>query len=309
MEERDLIIIGAGPAGLSAGIYAVRNRLNTLVLEQAAPGGLIAEAAMVENYPGFPGIKGMELAEIFRKHAEKLGVEIKQFEEVVEVNKNEFFKVKTSSSEYLARAIIIATGERHAELNVPGEEEYKGRGVSYCATCDAPFFKDKRVVVAGNGRGAVMSALLLADVAREVKLIAKEKRVISEEVLKEKLKNSRVEVLLSTEVREILGDGVVKGIKVYDREEKREYEIPTDGVFVYAYVWKKPNIAFLRNLRVRVDDKGHIMVNEKQETNVEGLYAAGDVTSFPIKQVVVAAAQGAIAALSAYKYIKGLRIK
>ncbi len=303
----DLIIIGGGPAGLSAGIYAVRNRLKTLVLEQALPGGLIAEASLVENYPGFLEIKGMELAEIFRKHAEKIGVEIKQFEEVLLIEKNEIFKVKTNNSEYLARAIIIATGERHAELNVPGEAELKGRGVSYCATCDAPLYRNKRAVVVGNGRAAVMSALLLSDIASEVKLIVKEKKIISEEVLKEKLKNSRANVLLSTEVREIFGDSVVKGIKVYDREKKQEYKIDTDGVFVYAFIWKKPNVAFLRNLNVSLDDKGHIITNERQETNIKGLFAAGDVTSLPVKQVVVAAAQGCVAALSAYEHIKGLR--
>lgn len=303
----DLIIIGGGPAGLSAGIYAVRNRLKTLVLEQALPGGLIAEASLVENYPGFLEIKGMELAEIFRKHAEKIGVEIKQFEEVIVVEKNEIFKVKTNNSEYLAKAVIIATGERHAELNVPGEAELKGRGVSYCATCDAPLYRNKRAVVVGNGRAAVTSALLLTDIASEVKLIVKEKKIISEEVLKEKLKNSRANVLLSTEVREIFGDSVVKGIKVYDREKKQEYNIDTDGVFVYAFVWKKPNVAFLKNLNVSLDDRGHIITNERQETNIKGLLAAGDVTSFPVKQVVVAAAQGCIAALSAYEYIKGLR--
>ncbi|MBI5253470.1 MAG: FAD-dependent oxidoreductase [Euryarchaeota archaeon] len=307
MEEKDLIIIGGGPAGLSAGIYAVRNRLKTLVLEQALPGGLIAEASLVENYPGFLEIKGMELAEIFRKHAEKIGVEIKQFEEVLQIEKNEIFKVKTNNSEYLAKAVIIATGERHAELNVPGEAELKGKGVSYCATCDAPLFKNKKAVVVGNGRAAVMSALLLADIASEVKLIVKEKKIISEEVLKEKLKNSRANVLLSTEVREIFGDSVVKGIKVYDREKKQEYNIDADGVFVYAFVWKKPNVGFLKNLNVGLDDRGHIITNERQETNVKGLFAAGDVTSFPVKQVVVAAAQGCIAALSAYEHIKGLR--
>lgn len=308
MEEKDLIIVGGGPAGLSAGIYAVRNRLKTLVLEQALPGGLIAEASLVENYPGFLEIKGMELAEIFRKHAEKTGVKIKQFEGVLQVEKNEIFKVKTNNSEYLAKAVIIATGERHAELNVPGEAGLKGRGVSYCATCDAPLFKNKRAVVVGNGRAAVMSALLLGDIASEVKLIAKEKKIISEEVLKERLKNSKVEVLLNIEVKEIVGDSVVRGVKVYDREKKQEYKIDTDGVFVYAFVWKKPNIAFLENLKVKVDNRGHIITNEKQETNVKGLFAAGDVTSFPVKQVVVAAAQGCIAALSAYEHVKGLHI-
>lgn len=303
----DLIIVGAGPAGLSAGIYAVRNRLKTLVLEQALPGGLIAEAGLVENYPGFPSLKGMELAESFRKHAERIGVEIKHFEEVLQVEKNEIFKVKTSGGEYLARAVIIATGERHAELNVPGEAELKGRGVSYCATCDAPLYRNKKAVVVGNGRAAVASALLLSDLASEVKLIAKERKIISEEVLKERLKNSKVEVLLSTEVREIFGDGAVKGIRVYDRERKQEYNINTDGVFVYAFVWKKPNIAFIKNLKINLDERGHIIVNGRQETNIKGLFAAGDVTSFPVKQVVVAAAQGCVAALSAYEYIKGLR--
>ncbi len=303
----DLIIVGAGPAGLSAGIYAVRHRLKTLVIEQALPGGLIAEAHLVENYPGFSSIKGMELAESFKAHAEKAGVEIKNFEEVVQIEKNEIFKVKTGSSEYLVKAVIVATGERHAELNVPGEAGLKGKGVSYCATCDAPLFKNKRAVVVGNGRAAVMSALLLADMASEVKLIAKEKKIISEEVLKERLKNSRVEVLLSTEVKEIFGKDVVEGIKVYDRERKQEYNINTDGVFVYAFVWKKPNISFLKNLNINLDERGHIIVNEKQETNVKGLFAAGDVTSFPVKQAVVAAAQGCIAALSAYEHIKGLK--
>ncbi len=305
MEEKELIIIGAGPAGLTAGIYAVRSELKTLVIESKLPGGQIATAGEVENYPGFPeGILGMELAEKMKQHAENAGVEIKSLKEVNKIEKNNKLKIHTSDETYAANAIIIATGLEHRKLGIPGEKEYAGRGVSYCFTCDGPLYKGRKVVVAGGGTGAVQAALYLSDIAEETTIISKSDKIRSAEtIMITRLEKSTVKTMVKTKPIKIVGDQFVEGITVMELENNQEKLIKTDGIFVE--IGKKPNTKFLDGLGIKLV-KGYIEVDDNLATNIPGVFAAGDVTTNKVKQLGVAVAQGTVAALSAYDYIKSL---
>jgi len=304
-EEKDLIIIGAGPAGLTAGIYGVRSELDTIVIESKLPGGQIATAGEVENYPGFPnGILGMELAEKMRQHAENAGVEIKSLKEVNKIEKNNKLKIHTSDESYTSNAVIIATGLEHRKLGIPGEKEYAGRGTSYCFTCDGPLYKGKKIVVVGGGTGAVQAALYLSDIAEETTIVTKSNQIrTAESIMKTRLEKSQIKVLLKTQPKEILGDQFVTGLKVESLENNKEKLVKTDGIFVE--IGKKPNTKFLETLGVNLV-KGYIKVDNNLATNIPGVYAAGDVTTNKVKQLGVAVAQGTVAALSAYNYIKSL---
>ncbi len=308
MEEKDLIVIGAGPAGLTAGMYAARSGIDTLVIEKVVPGGQMATAHDIKNYPGFPeGIGGMELAELMKTHAENLGTEIKNIDEVKKVEKDaDKFIVTTSQEKYTAKVVIIATGLYRKKLGVPGEKEFRGKGVSYCATCDGPFFKDRRTIVIGSGTHAVSEALYLTDIAGEIKLVMKRDHpIITDKDTEDQLKKSKVELVTGTEVLEILGDEMAGGIKVKDIKTGTERAIETDGIFIET--GRLPNIALLEGLDVKTDEKGYIITNDLQETNIKGLYAAGDVIVGKVKQVGTAVGQGSIAALSARDYIKSLK--
>ena len=308
MEEKDLIVIGAGPAGLTAGMYAARAGMDTLVIEKVVPGGQMATAHNIKNYPGFPeGIGGMELAELMKVHAENLGTDIKNLDEVKKVEKDgDDFKVTTSQGQYKAKAVIIATGLYRKKLGVPGEKEFRGKGVSYCATCDGPFFKDRGTVVIGSGTHAVSEAIYLSDIAGEVKLVMKRDHpIITQKDTENQLKESKVELVPGTEVLEILGEEMASGIRVKDISTNEERTIETDGIFIET--GRLPNIALLEGMDVKTDEKGYIITDEKQETNVKGLYAAGDVCKGKVKQVGTAVGQGSIAALSARDYIKSMK--
>ena len=308
MEEKDLIVIGAGPAGLTAGLYAAWSGFDALVIETLVPGGQMATAHKIKNYPGFPeGIGGMELAELMKTHAENLGSNIKNLDEVKKVEKTgDDFVITTSQGQYKAKAVIIATGLYRKKLGVPGEKEFKGMGVSYCATCDGPFFKDRRTVVIGSGTHAVSEAIYLADIAGEVKLIMKRDHpIIADKDTERQLKDSKIELVTGTEVLEILGSEMASGIKIKDIETGAERTLEADGIFIEA--GRLPNIALLEGLDVKTDEKGYIITNEKQETNIKGLYAAGDVIAGKVKQVGTAVGQGTLAALSARDYIKSMK--
>ena len=308
MEEKDLIVIGAGPAGLTAGLYAAWSGFDALVIETLVPGGQMATAHKIKNYPGFPeGIGGMELAELMKTHAENLGSNIKNLDEVKKVEKEaDDFVITTSQGQYKAKAVIIATGLYRKKLGVPGEKEFKGMGVSYCATCDGPFFKDRRTVVIGSGTHAVSEAIYLADIAGEVKLIMKRDHpIIADKDTERQLKDSKIELMTGTEVLEILGSEMASGIKVKDIETGAERTLEADGIFIEA--GRLPNIALLEGIDVKTDEKGYIITNEKQETNIKGLYAAGDVIAGKVKQVGTAVGQGTLAALSARDYIKSMK--
>lgn len=303
MEQWDLIIIGAGSAGLSAGVYGARSGLKTLILEKYAPGGATIESPLIENYPGFISVSGQDLIDKMVTHATKFGVKINQVEPVIELNlKEEIKSIKTTKATYEASAIIITTGCHHRELGVPGEKEYVGKGVSYCALCDGAFFKEKKVIVVGGGNNAATSGLILVHLGAKVKLAHRRDQLRAEEILVEDLQKSNVEFLWNTEVKEIKGDKTVRTVIVIDNKTGEQKEIEVDGVFVQ--VGETPNSDFAKNAGVNVDDYGYIVVDARQKTNIPGVYAAGDVTTNPVKQIGTAVGQGIVAATDAFGYIR-----
>ena len=303
MEHWDLIIIGAGPAGLTAGIYGVRSGLKTLILEEKTPGGAAAESPLIENYPGFPSISGQELVNKMVEQCKKFEVPINQMERVVELDiKGEKKVVKTERTAYTASAVIIASGCRHQELGALGESEFRGRGVSYCAVCDGAFFKGKRVIVIGGGNSAAVSAIYLSNLASEVKLAHRRDRLRADETLVKDLQERGVEILWNTELKEIKGDSKVKSVRLFDNKKGKTKEMEIDGVFVQ--VGEIPNSQIAKEAGVKVDDGGYIIVDGRQRTNIEGVYAAGDVTSGPVKQVGAAVGQAILAAMDAFAHVK-----
>lgn len=303
--NRELIIVGAGPAGLTAGIHAIRKLLDALVFEAKIPGGQTAEAALVENYPGFPdGIMGIELMKKMTEQAQKMDVPIHTLEEVTELDLESDRKiVKTVKNNYTADAVILATGCRPRKLGVRGERKFLGKGISYCATCDGYFFKDLTVTVVGSGILAVKGALYLSELASEVKLIHKRGELLGEQIMLDRLAHSKVERFPLHVASEIIGKDVVTGIRIVNVDTNEEKSVKTDGVFVL--IGNIPNTDFAKRAGVKCDKHGYIEVNPfTMKTNVPGVFAAGDVTQTPIKQVTVAVGQGAIAALSAYNYIR-----
>ncbi len=304
MEEFDLIIIGAGPAGLAAGIYAVRSGLKALVIEEKIAGGTAGDAPIIENYPGFERISGAELVQKFASQCRNLGAIIHEFEKAVSLDlKGEKKLVKTDKGVYEAKAVIIASGTSYAELGVPGEKEFKGRGVSHCGICDGPLFKGKRVLIVGGGNSAVSTALYLAELASEVKVVHRRETFRAEEArVKALLEKGNVEVLWNTEVREIRGGKIVEEAVIYNSRTGEVKVLPVDGVFIQ--VGEAPNSKLAKEAGVEVDEHGYIVVDIRQRTNISGVYAAGDVTNYPVKQVGTAVGQGITAALEAYGYVR-----
>jgi thioredoxin reductase (NADPH) len=304
MESWELIIIGAGAAGLAAGIYGVRSGLKTLILEEKLAGGTTAEAPLVENYLGFESINGMELSQKMVAHAQRTGVKTNEFEKVIGLDlKGDSKIVKTPKATYEARAVIIASGSYYRELEVPGEKEFRGRGVSYCGLCDGPLFRGKRVLVVGGGNSALITALYLAGLASEVKVVHRRDAFRAEETLVRDLKGKKnAEILWSTEVKEILGEKVVKKVVLLDRKTGQAKELAIDGVFVQ--VGESPNSQVAREAGVAVDENGNIIVDALQRTNIAGVYAAGDVSNHPVKQVGTAVGQGITAAVEAYGFVR-----
>jgi thioredoxin reductase (NADPH) len=303
MEHWDLIIIGGGPAGLTAGIYGARSGLKTLLLEEKTLGGATAESPLIENYPGFLAITGQDLVNRMAEHCRKFGVTIKEIEGSKELDfSGEKKIVKTDRASYSASAVIIATGSHYRELGVPGENEFKGRGVSYCAVCDGAFFKGKRVAVIGGGNSAATSALYLSNMASNVKLIHRRDQLRAEEALFRNLQERKVEFIWNSVVKEIRGDTKVRSVVVHNKKTDEDKEIEVDGVFVQ--VGEVPNSQLAVKAGVKVDERGYIIVDERQRTNIAGVYAAGDVTNGPVKQVGTAVGQAIVAATEAFGYIK-----
>jgi thioredoxin reductase (NADPH) len=304
MENWDLIIIGAGAAGLAAGIYGARSGLKTLVLEEKIAGGTTAEAPLVENYPGFQNISGMELTQKMVAQCRGTGVIIREFENVLSLDlEGEKKIVKTNKTTYEAKAVVIASGSHYSEIGVPGEKEFLGRGVSYCGICDGPLFKGKRVLVVGGGNSALITALYIAGLASEIKLAHRRGTFRAEEALVKALKEkANVEILWNTEVKEVKGEKLVNEVTIFNRNTGETKELLVDGVFVQ--VGETPNSQLAKEAGVEVDEGGYIIVDIRQRTNIVGVYAAGDVTNHPVKQVGTAVGQGITAALEAYGYIR-----
>lgn len=295
----DLIIVGGGPAGLTAAIYSARNKIKTLVL--ARDNGVLSYATTIENYPGFRSISGIELVEKFKEQAKEFGAEINE-REVLRISKiDSKFEVETREQAYEGKAIILALGTEKARLNIEDEDKFIGKGISYCAICDAPFFKNKIVAVVGGSNSAATSALELAQHAKKVYIIYRKERMRCEEILSKKLDEKGVEIIPNSIVKKVEGDKVLKRV-VINRGGKEE-RLELDGLFIeIGYV---PSSAIAKNLGVKLDNN-FIKVNNKMETNIEGVFAAGDITtgSGGLRQIVTACAEGAIAATSAFKYLK-----
>jgi thioredoxin reductase (NADPH) len=304
MESYDLIIVGAGAAGLSAGIYGVRSGLKTIVLEEKLAGGTTGDAPWVENYPGFQNISGTELAQKMVAHAKSAGVKISEFEKVVKMDlKGERKVVETDKGTYEARVVIIASGSEYRHLGVPGEKELRGRGVSYCGLCDGPFFKNKRVLVVGGGNSALMTVLYLAHIGSDVKVAHRREAFRAEEALIQALKSAEnIEVLWNSEIKEILGDKMVRGVRVFNNKTGENRELPFDGVFIQ--VGETPNSETAKEADVSVNENNYVIIDGLQHTNLEGVYAAGDVTNHPVKQIGTAVGQGITAAIEAFVYVR-----
>lgn len=298
MEEYDLVIIGGGPAGLTAGIYAGRQGMNAVILERMTGAGSGYMVPLMENYPGFEVTSGKELLEKMRKQVEK-HIPIKNMEEVKEIRENSPGDISliTSQGEYRAKSVIISTGSHHRRLNVPGEYEFLGRGVSYCATCDGPLFKEKSVVVVGGGNAAVQEAIYLNDLDCDVTIIHRRDELRAEKYLQNKLKGHEIPVIWDSVVEGINGEGVVNSVSILNRKTQEKKDLPTDGVFIA--VGEEPLNKVAQSAGVELDKEGYIVTDKHQRTNLPGIYAAGDITG-GIKQWVVACSEGAVAALIAF---------
>ncbi len=299
----DVLIIGAGPAGLTAGMYAGRAGLKTVILEKETIGGQLSLTDWIEDYPGFPdGIKAGELINLMKKHAENFGAKIVREEaKKIEVLDDGLKKVITGSGEWKAKAVIVATGAHHRKLGVKGESELMGRGVSNCAVCDGPFFKEKDIVVVGGGDSAVTEAIYLTRFAKKVYLVHRRDQFRAQKIYVERAKNNpKIEFILDTVVTEIKGEQKVEGVVLKNVKTGETKELPCSAVFVF--VGLIPNSEILKGL-ARFDERNAVITNEKMETDVPGIYAVGDVRSTALRQAVTAASDGAIAAMMAESYV------
>lgn len=300
----DVVIIGGGPAGLSAGIYTARARLVSLLIERGAVGGQIINTDWVENYPGFSeGIGGIELTGAMHRQATKFGLETVNAEVTGVKVTGKTKLVKTSDGEFTAGAVIVASGSERQKLGIPGEAEYTGKGVSYCATCDGAFFRDKPVAVVGGGNAAITEALQLGKFASKITVIHRRNELRAMRILQEKaLAEPKIEFLWDTVVEEIKGETFVNQLRVRNVKTKKESVLDVSGVFMA--IGFKPNTDYLKDV-LKLDNTGAIVTDEKMETSVPGVFAAGDIRSGSIRQVIAAAGDGAVAAINAEKYLAG----
>jgi thioredoxin reductase (NADPH) len=302
----DVIMIGAGPAALSAAIYTTREDIDTLLFERGVIGGLAAITDWVDNYPGFPkGIAGLELADGLQQQAERFGAKI-ELGEVTEITANKGYKLlKTTSGDFKAKAVLLATGSDYRKIGVPGEQEFYARGVHYCATCDGAFYREKRLVVVGGGNSAVQEAIFLTRFASHIDLLVRSDKFRASDVLVQELQKhkDKITVHLNTTTDEIIGeDGKVTKVIGTHTTTKKKKEFPTDGVFIFAGLL--PNTQFLKTSEIKLDELGLIETNSELETSMPGVFAAGDVRSGATMQIASAAGEGATAALMIRKYLE-----
>ncbi len=299
----DVAIIGGGPAGYSAGLYASRGKLDTVIIEKGKWGGQAATTEELENYPGsVEHPTGPKLMERMKSQAEAFGTEFMVGEAIGLELDDQVKKVKLKEGEIKARAIIIATGTEHVSLGVPGEEALRGKGVSYCATCDADFFTELEIAVIGGGNTAVEEAIYLTKFADKVTLIHRRDEFRASKTAVDKAKeNEKINIIWDTVVEEIYGDGIVEGLKLKNLKTEEVTDFPTDGVFLF--VGTKPISGFAKGL-IEMNDRGYIITDENMKTSAEGVFAAGDIRVKLLRQVITAAADGAIAAIGAEKYIE-----
>ncbi len=297
----DTIIVGGGPAGMSAAIYAARFRLSTLILAGRI-GGLVQDTHVIENYPGIKSVSGGELAKMFVEHAKEYKVPIKE-EFVREIIKSgKYFKVASDKAKYIARTVICATGTQHRKLAVPGEEELQNKGVSYCAICDGPLFRNKVVGVVGGSDSAAKEALFLTKYAKHVYIIYRKEKIRAEPINTERIaKNKKITIINNALVNSIHGQKFLEFVTL-DREYKGSNQLKLDGLFIEAGLVPRGQLA--SQAGVSVNERGEVIINRNSETNLPGFFAAGDCTDSAWKQVITGAAEGSMAALSAYQFLK-----
>jgi thioredoxin reductase (NADPH) len=307
--DRDVVIIGAGAAGLTAAQYAARANLNTLLLEELAPGGQCLIIDNLENYPGFPDpLPGIELTQKFEEQARRFGVQTQILSVHSVAKEGDLFQVDTDDGPVASPTVILATGAKHKKLGIPGEEEFAGRGVSYCATCDGPFFKGKRMLVAGGGDAACDEAMFLSKLTDQIVMVHRRDRFRAQPALAERtLKNPNIEVRWNTEAKVIRGDGKVEEVVLWRNDSDQTYSEKLDAVFVF--IGSIPQTQLVEHLGVELDEAGYVVTNQRMETGVPGLFAVGDVRATPFRQLVVAAGEGAIAAHVAAQYLDELKGK
>lgn len=306
MTEHEVIMVGAGPTALTAAVYTTREDIDTVLMEKGVIGGLAAVTDWVDNYPGFPeGISGLDLAENLRKQAERFGAKIELGEVSSIAYENGRVKLETTDGEMTAKAVLIATGSDYKKLGIPGEAEYYGRGVHYCATCDGAFYRDKKIVVVGGGNSAVQEALFLTKFANHIDLLVRSELRASEVLIHELQQNNKITVHLNTATDEIVGDGkLVNKVVVTDGASGKKKNLAVDGAFVF--IGLKPNTQFL-NGALELDEIGLIKTTQHLETSMTGVYAAGDVRSGATMQIASAVGEGATAALRIREYLNSLK--
>lgn len=304
----DVIMVGAGPAALTAAIYTTREDIETMLFERGVIGGLAAVTDWIDNYPGFPkGIAGLELAEDMRQQAERFGANIELGEVTKITDEGKYKKLETTSGTVYARAVLIATGSDYKKIGVPGEQEYYARGVHYCATCDGAFYRDKHLVVVGGGNSAVQEAMFLTRFASKIDLLVRSDHMRASDVLQQELQTKhtdKITVHFNTTTDEIVGeDGKVTKVIGTDKATGKKVEFPTNGVFVF--VGLSPNTEFLQSSPIDLDAVGLVKSDMRLETNMPGVFVAGDVRSGATMQIATATGEGATAALHIREYLEG----
>ncbi len=304
---QDVIIVGGGAAGLTAGIYTSREGLDTVLVEKWLCGGLAAETTLVENYPGFPeGVNGRDLIEKFKEQAQKFGTRIIEYTEVAKVEPLEKkVRIKTNNGEYYTRCLIIASGSVPKKINIPGEDEFYGKGVSYCATCDGPLYKGRDVAVIGCGNSGLQEGESLLRYVKSATFIEFLPYMNAEKILQERIQeNEKTEFLLNHMLTSINGDDRVRSVTVKNRQTNEEKVLEVEGVFIY--IGFLPNSKFLEDA-VELDTSGYVITDENMRTSLPGIYAVGDVRSKRVRQIDVACGESTVAALSVLDYIKALK--
>lgn len=305
--KHQVVMVGAGPAALTAAVYTTREDIETLLFERGVVGGLAAVTDVVDNYPGFPeGVKGLDLADNLRRQAERFGAVIELGEVTKIIDEGMYKRLETSSGEMLARAVLVATGSDYKKIGVPGEQDYYARGVHYCATCDGAFYRDKRLVIVGGGNSAVQESMFLTRFAKHIDILVRSDHFRASEVLQKELKlhKDKVTVHFNTTTDEIVGENnkVTKVIGT-DKTTNRKVDFPTDGVFIF--VGLKPNSEFLKSSNIVLDEIGFVKTDGHLQTSMKGVFAAGDIRSGATMQIASAVGEGATAALIIREYLEG----
>ncbi|MHA1628897.1 MAG: NAD(P)/FAD-dependent oxidoreductase [Candidatus Heimdallarchaeota archaeon] len=303
MQEYDIVAIGGGPAGLTVGLYGGRYGLKTLVLEKELVGGAMAISPLIENYPGLEPIKGMDLTERMKRQCQFYGAELRELTKVTTIDPDEKILTLSTGEKIKAKVIIFTTGSRARKLNVPGEEQYTGKGVSWCATCDGHFFRNKKVIIVGGGNSAAIEALHLAGIVGELYMVHRRDKLRAEEAYMKKIEEANINFYWNSIVKEIIGDGhKVTAVKLQNVKTDEITEVPVNGIFIS--IGYDPNSELAVESGIETDENGYIKVDLKMQTNIPGIYAAGDITGGQ-KQLTVSCGQATTATMNAFLYLHG----